>query len=107
MIPPTVVPSTCSLIFKCSVAFGAPRRDLCVIFGATYVSFFNLSSVTLTLRASGEDRESLVPGDYQFVISGFLAALASADSYFTLRLVDPCTQNSKVSALWQPQPVPD
>ena len=100
-------PSACSLVFKCSVAFGAPRRDLCGVFGSTYLSSFNLSLVTLTFKASGEDREAIPPGDYQFVISGFLGAILSADSIFTLTLIDPCTLSSKVTALWDPQIDPD
>ena len=87
--------------------FGSPRTDLCALNQGTLSSSFDLVAVALTFSATDQDRSILPPGDYTFVISSFVGALVSADSNFTLKLVDPCSKPDMVSAIWDQQVNPD
>ena len=54
-----------------------------------------------TLSVSDEDRESVPPADYNFIITATVGdGAVSADLKFTLQLIDPCSVASMVSLTW-------
>lgn len=87
--------------------FGSPRTDLCSVNVGTVSSSFNLETVALNFSAKDQDRILLPPGDYTFVISAFVGAIESADSTFTVKVVDPCSKSELVTTVWDKQIEPD
>ena len=62
---------------------------------------FDTMTKIFTLSVSNEDRESVPPGYYNFVITASIGDdTASVDLRFNLQLIDPCYVSSMVSVTW-------
>ena len=79
----------------------SPRLDLCSVTEGTLLAEFETMTRTFTVSVSNEDRESVPPGSYKFIITASIGdGTVSVDQRFTLQLIDPCSVSSMVSLTW-------
>ena len=96
-----VFPELCIVAYKCSMDEDSPRLDLCSVTEGTLSAEFDNMTRIFTLSVSNEDRESVPPGHYNFIITASIGdGTASVDLRFTLQLIDPCYVSSMVSVTW-------
>ena len=78
-----VMPEFCTVVYKCSLNEDSPRSDLCSVTEGTLSAEFDNMTRIFTLSVSNEDRESVPPGYYNFIITASIGdGTASVDLRF-------------------------
>ena len=87
LVPYTVFPGVCNIVYSCAIEVSSPRTDLCNIVLGSTVGAFN--SITGGYTFKSIDNINFPPGSYTFQITG-TSGLKTIMKTWVLTLLSPC-----------------